>query len=442
MALDRGKARAARAATPPVFDPENYDPELFSDIGMPTHKALGYEPLTEADLDLSAAEGIPASERDRKQPKSGKAQAAVRPNEMDAEAKEEPDSDPMADWLTLSDLRRLPPPKPLIEGWLDQGTTAVVTGATGTNKTFTVLGWALSVATGVKWLGHKVSKTGTVLFVLGEGAYGLASRIEAWEEEHGVRVPEDRLRVLKHPKGVAPVRRKDGVMEGPFWWGLDDAIEATDAVLVVLDTFSSLAPEADETKDAALVVSYMSKRAEEHGATLILVHHTGWVDKRNPGTEKRARGGSQFEANPDTVINLSVDSSGDEPNPPVAIWRKKNKEGPAGLTIHARRKEVGKSCVLVRDTPLEQLLDKAEMQAKECDLGDRILTVVRDHPGMYSKSGKTNSLLIGLKDRFGKAGKNKSIIEEVDRLIAARQVIRNSDGTLSAYPVDRGKKGR
>lgn len=64
--------RAARAATALAFDPESYDPELFSDIGMPTHKALGYEPLTEADLDLSAAEGIPASDRDRKHPRSGK----------------------------------------------------------------------------------------------------------------------------------------------------------------------------------------------------------------------------------------------------------------------------------------------------------------------------------------------------------------------------------
>ncbi|OON33402.1 hypothetical protein BSA16_00655 [Micromonospora sp. Rc5] len=411
------------------FTPERspvLDAEGFPDYGPDD---LTFEDIDLDDDDPGAEGGIPVREK-----KLNKAQEALRrisKLEAEAKAKEEAEqarleSDPLGDWLTVSDLRKLPPPRPLIEGWLDQGTTAVVTGSTGTNKTFTVLGWALSVATGVDWLGHKVRKTGTVLFVLGEGAYGLSKRIEAWEKENGVTVPEERLRILKHPDGVAPRRdNKNGAAEGAFWHRLDKAIEATDAVLVVLDTFSSLAPEADETKDAALIVSYMSKRAEEHEATLILVHHTGWVDPRNAGVAKRARGGSQFEANPDCVINLAATAESD--NAPVEIWRKKNKEGPAGLKIQTVRKQVADSCVLVRDELYDALPDaKGEKEP----LADRIRRVVEAEPGVYSMGG-ANKLMAGLKKHTDKGAGQGKLKIEVDRLLAAGELARAKDGTLT-----------
>jgi RecA-family ATPase len=169
--------------------------------------------------------------------------------------------------LDRSDLAALPKPEPLIENWVDLRTANLVVGATGTNKTFALLGWACSVATGVPWLGHRVAvDPATVIYVVGEGGSGLHSRISAWEEDNGIDVPRERLVILLLP---------DSISSAMFWEELCDLALVVGARLVVLDTFSSLAPAADETDDAAVVLRYMAALATDIDGAVVLAHHTG-----------------------------------------------------------------------------------------------------------------------------------------------------------------------
>lgn len=238
---------------------------------------------------------------------------------------------PLGDVYDRTELSRIPKPKPVIEGWLTTGTATLV-GATGTNKTFTLIGWACSIATGKPWLDCDVKiPPAPVILVIGEGAGGLDDRISAWEAENGVTIPRGMLTILRLPPTI---------MDAEFWDDLTELAVTRGARLVWLDTFSSLAPEADETKDAAWVIRGLEElQASMGGGVVGISLHSGWEAKL------RARGGSQFEANPDSVIVASKTNEDDD-NAPVRLWLKKNKDGPNGLRMYVQRRAVDASCVL------------------------------------------------------------------------------------------------
>jgi len=242
--------------------------------------------------------------------------------------------------LDRAGLAALPKPEPLIEGVLDLRTTVVMPGDTGTNKTFALIGWACSIATGRPWLGHAVCLPPTpVILVVGEGAYGLDGRIAAGEEANDVAVPLDRFFTLVQPASINP----KGFWTG-FWPELESFAESKGARFVALDTFSSLAPDADETTDAAMLVRRMSALAGSLDGTVVLAHHVGW------GEKDRSRGGSQLESDPDAVIVLRK-ADPDDPDTAVSLTRKKVKDGPSGATLWVRRTPVGASCVLEEIDP-------------------------------------------------------------------------------------------
>lgn len=272
--------------------------------------------------------------------------------------------------LDRTELASLPKPKPLIEGWVDTRTTVVMVGATGTNKTFTLIGWACSTVTGEPWLGHEVKiKPCPVIYVVGEGASGFDDRIAAWESEHDVKVPRERCIFMLLPNSL---------VDKDFWGELRVFALEVGARLVILDTFSSLAPDADETTDAAAVVRYMTHLSGEIDGSVVLAHHTGW------GQQNRARGGSQLESNPDGIVVLQkIDA--EDPNSVVSVWRKKDKDGPSGKTIHVSRLLVEKSCVLeLVDAPPKAA--KSGSGSSDAEVSEAILEYLDDRPDQSTKT--------------------------------------------------------
>jgi hypothetical protein len=221
--------------------------------------------------------------------------------------------------LRRSELADLPPLHPLVTGLLDYPTAAVLVGAYGTGKTFLVLAPACCVATGRPWLGRPVERR-KVLLVVGEGGSGLDRRIAAWEQGYnrGQPVGDDDLIVMVQPRSLTDIN---------VWQRIAETCVAEGIGFVILDTFSSLAPEADETKDAARVLANMHRVVAAINGTVLLVHHPGW------GDSERTRGGYQFEANADTVLVLT----GSPDDALVQLRRKKVKDGEGGQVIWMRR---------------------------------------------------------------------------------------------------------
>jgi hypothetical protein len=305
--------------------------------------------------------------------------------------------------LDRAELASLPKPIPLIEGWIDTRTAVVMIGATGTNKTFTLIGWACSMATGKPWLGHEVKiEPCTVIYVVGEGASGFDARISAWELEHDLAVPEGRLILMLQP---------DSLTLSEFWEELRKCAQEVGARLIILDTFSSLAPDADESKDAATVVRHMTQLSGEIDGAVVLAHHTGW------GPQNRARGGSQLESNPDsTVVLQKLDP--DNADSVVSVWRKKDKDGPAGKKIHISRTVVGQSCVLeLVDAPEGGSLVTADWaDAKLTKVVRAVLDVLRE-----SADGMAITEL-----RAAVGGNNGHVRQAVDALAETGRISKRS----------------
>lgn len=180
--------------------------------------------------------------------------------------------------LARSELATLSTVAPLIEGVMSYPAAVVMVGGYGIGKTFVALSFACSVATGHRWLDRRVQRR-RVLFVVGEGAYGLDQRIRAWEHawNNGVPVPDEWLTIATKPASLATLAT---------WAQLATYATRGGYGLVVLDTFSSLAPGADETKDAAQVMRRLSDLSAAIDGCAVLVHHPGWSDSG------RARGRS------------------------------------------------------------------------------------------------------------------------------------------------------
>lgn len=220
--------------------------------------------------------------------------------------------------IRRSDLRNLPAVEPLIDGIMSMRSTVVLIGSSGAGKTFLSLAWACSIGTGTRWL-NRATRREKVLYVVGEGANGLDDRITAWEMAWGAKVSDEDVQFSIRP---------DSLTSDITWAELQREAAASGRRVVFLDTFSSLAPDADETKDAAVMMRRMSDLAAAIDGTVILVHHPGW------GDVTRARGGSQLESNADEVLILL----GTKTDPLIALERKKVKEGASGDKTWLRRR--------------------------------------------------------------------------------------------------------
>jgi hypothetical protein len=239
--------------------------------------------------------------------------------------------------LRRSELANLPPLTPLVEGLLDYPSAAVLVGSYGIGKTFLVLALACCVATGRPWLGQPVERR-KVLLVVGEGGSGLDKRIAAWEQGYnrGEPVGDDDLVVMVQPQSLS---------KPEVWQRIAERCAAEGTGFVILDTFSSLAPDADETKDAATALAHMHRIAAGINGSVLLVHHPGW------GDADRSRGGSQFESNADFVLLLK----GTPDEPVVQLRRKKVKDDENGQVFWMRREtyalhgdHLGETSVLLR----------------------------------------------------------------------------------------------
>lgn len=67
--------------------------------------------------------------------------------------------------------------------FLEEGTVGALIGASGVGKSFLALDFALSVATRIPWHGRNVVK-GPVLYIAGEGRYGILRRARGWAIAH------------------------------------------------------------------------------------------------------------------------------------------------------------------------------------------------------------------------------------------------------------------
>ena len=197
--------------------------------------------------------------------------------------------------LTLEDLRNLPDTTWAIDGIIPAGVLAILFGPSGVGKSFVALDMALCTAARARWMGRDVAQ-GSVLYIAAEGRRGIPKRVEAW---HVSRTDCDAssIRFLDEPVNMLDEREVDSLLA-------DIAEMDTPPTLVVVDTLARCFGPFDEnsTRDMGVFVAGCDRVRRATGATVLVVHHTGWNGDRE-------RGNSALRAGADTMIAVTADDN-------------------------------------------------------------------------------------------------------------------------------------
>jgi KaiC/GvpD/RAD55 family RecA-like ATPase len=220
---------------------------------------------------------------------------------------------PIDQWLIpADDFSAQPAPiRWLVKGWLQDRALIMVHGPSGGGKTFVVLDWVLTMASGANvWNGMKV-RPGPVVYLAGEGHQGLRGRVAAWKQHHGV----PRLDMWLS-KGGCDLNTREGLRR------VVDAVRelaVTPSVIVVDTLHRFLNGDENKAQDAKTMLDACAELMAAFDCAVILVHHTGVSDE----AQHRARGSSAWRGALDIEISVVP---GNAKGDPIQIVQRKSKD--------------------------------------------------------------------------------------------------------------------
>ena len=193
--------------------------------------------------------------------------------------------------ISDEDAETLPNPEWGIDEIYPHNGFVVVFGPRGQGKTFLVLGWSFSLASGLPWLTRAV-RGGPVVYIIAEGRGGLGIRVRAQKEHLGI----------SGPAGVHFIPTAVPMLNDTEVGRLISTIESlgTPPAAVVWDTLSRTFVGGDEnsSKDMTTYVAAVDRVKDAVGGAAIVQHHTGH------GSAERERGSSVLGCAADTIVAL------------------------------------------------------------------------------------------------------------------------------------------
>jgi hypothetical protein len=196
--------------------------------------------------------------------------------EAKAEGKPEDDGKPKSPFLmTIADLRKMPKPEPLIEGFIMRRENICLYGPPKVGKSFVALDVALSIATGLPVFGKLATKhTGNVVYLSGEGHGGFSARIAAWC--HARNIKRDDNLPFFYKAGVP--QTANGVAEAmTYLEGIHSQLKDAPQIIVI-DTMARSMSGMDENSsgDAGKYLDMTEAlRVGINGGTVISIAHSG-----------------------------------------------------------------------------------------------------------------------------------------------------------------------
>lgn len=199
---------------------------------------------------------------------------------------------------SVEELRDREPPVWVLDEIVPQKGYAILYGPAGSFKTFLALDMGLCVAHGCDWNGRNV-RQGRVLYVMGEGSFDAHERVDAWLRHRGCKIDSSRFRLIEPAPMLAfPEDVKD-------FFGAAGAGGPWD--LVIVDTIGRVMPGVDDyhSMGARTFTSFVSNIRDKLGAATLALTHS---PKDKPET---LLGSQAYEADADTIYNLTVSRKGE-----------------------------------------------------------------------------------------------------------------------------------
>lgn len=181
----------------------------------------------------------------------------------------------------------------LVKGYIPSKSFGVVYGQSGSYKSFQVLDWACSIASGIDWMGRKV-KSGLVYYIAAEGAVAFHKRVKGWCDVHleGEDIPN--LQTI----GSAPDLTDNGQVSEVIEVILANAeLLGVPVRMVVIDTLARCFGGHDENSasDMGAFVVSCDRIKEATGATVVVVHHSGKDETKGARGSSALRAACDFE---------------------------------------------------------------------------------------------------------------------------------------------------
>lgn len=218
-------------------------------------------------------------------------------------------------------------PSPLfwvVKNWLPDGGVAMVYGESGAGKTFITLDLACCISSGKDWHGHKTKK-GVVVYLAGEGNYGIRQRVAAWCKQNNTAALDDLL-----------ISNKAIDIDTPFSASqIINAVKeitAENVAIIFIDTVNNhMSGDENSAKDTRAFLNSCNIAAKALGAAICLNHHTGHAET----AKHRARGSSAWRASLDSSILVSKNQD------VIGISCTKMKDAEAPKEFYGRLQPVG-----------------------------------------------------------------------------------------------------
>ena len=302
-----------------------HNPPLFTDASE------GYRATAEAGAAKFVA-NIAYSHTSR-QVRNGQPAESVTLRDRGAMAFAPPAADEPPLLIMAADMvANIKAPRWLIKGHLEAETMGEVFGEPGVGKSFLALDMAFSVATGRPWHGNKVKQT-PVVYICGEGRNGFARRMAAWQRYHEVDLTGVPLTVTRRSIPLSNLQAVAALRQN-----IEAIVDTLGDVpgLFVIDTLARNFGGGDEnsTKDMTAFVELVGLHLlDAYKATVLIVHHSGTVDKT------RARGSSALKGAVDAeyIVTRKKDGGLIE----LASLKMKDAEEPAPVQFTLTKMDVG-----------------------------------------------------------------------------------------------------
>lgn len=189
------------------------------------------------------------------------------------------------------------PPDWLIHRHIEANSLALLFGPPSAGKSFLAIDWAMCVATGREWNGHR-TKQGSVCYLAGEGFAGFRRRCAAWAIHNEVEAEESDIPLYFNNRTIRLIDENSCF----------DAHQAVNEIikengplsLLVLDTFNRTGggDENSNTETAQIITNLEKYFLRPFKCSVLIVHHSGH------GETERSRGASALPAGVDSSFML------------------------------------------------------------------------------------------------------------------------------------------
>ena len=206
------------------------------------------------------------------------------------------------DPISAAQSEAVPPqvPQELIAGMLYEGGTMMMSGASKSMKTYTMIALGLSVASGSDWMGRKCTQRTVVYLNLELQPFAMAKRIKEIAYAMGIDPPDNFLAVNLRGQliNIEAVEAN-----------LSKLFKNYDPGLVIVDPhykISAASGVEENSNDAQGLLLYRLENAVcRKGAALMIAHHFSKGDKSTSKAIDRAAGGGALARWPDVIMTLT-----------------------------------------------------------------------------------------------------------------------------------------